>query len=136
MCLRPPRSTRTDTLFPYTTLCRSRRRRNQGRLAKLHEMRAQRAAMLGPQGVAKLVTGADDVRTKTAIDAKAVPKRYDERSIIKDFTLRIQRADGIGVVGANGAGKSTLLRLRSEEPTSEIQSLIRTSYAVLCLKKK
>src|SRR3546814_5413978 len=93
----------------------ARRRRNQGRLAKLHEMRAQRAAMLGPQGVAKLVTGADDVRTKTVIDAKAVTKRYDERTIIKDFTLRIQRGDRIGVVGANGAGKTTLLRLLTGE---------------------
>src|SRR3546814_14925243 len=119
MCLRPPRSTRTDTLFPYTTLCRSRRRRNQGRLAKLHEMRAQRAAMLGPQGVAKLVTGADDVRTKTVIDAKAVTKRYDERTIIKAFTLRIQRGDRIGVVGANGAGKTTLLRLLTGEIQTE-----------------
>src|SRR3546814_12454039 len=109
MIRRPPRSTRPDALFPYPTLCRS----NQGRLAKLHEMRAQRAAMLGPQGVAKLVTGADDVRTKTVIDAKAVTKRYDERTIIKDFTLR-----------------------RSEEHTSELQSLMRISYAVFCLKKK
>ncbi|RIA35542.1 ATP-binding cassette subfamily F protein uup [Hephaestia caeni] len=93
----------------------ARRRRNQGRLAKLYEMRAQRAAMLGPQGTAKLVTGADDVRTKTVIDAKNITKRYDERTIIKDFTLRIQRGDRIGVVGANGAGKTTLLRLLTGE---------------------
>ena len=48
----------------------ARRRRNQGRLAKLHEMRAQRAAMLGPAGTAKLALAKDDVRSKTVIDAE------------------------------------------------------------------
>ena len=47
----------------------ARRRRNQGRLAKLHEMRAQRAAMLGAAGTAKLALAKDDVRSKTVIDA-------------------------------------------------------------------
>ena len=93
----------------------ARRRRNQGRLAKLNDMRAARAAMLGPAGTAKLAIEADDVRTKTVIDAEAVTKRFGERAIIKDFTLRIQRGDRIGIVGANGAGKTTLLRLLTGE---------------------
>ena len=92
-----------------------RRRRNQGRLAKLHEMRAQRAAMLGPQGTANLATAADDVRTKTVIDAEHVTKRFGDRAVIKDFTLRIQRGDRIGIVGGNGAGKTTLLKLLTGE---------------------
>ena len=50
----------------------ARRRRNQGRLAKLHEMRAQRAAMLGAAGTAKLALAKDDVRSKTVIDAEHV----------------------------------------------------------------
>ena len=52
----------------------ARRRRNQGRLAKLHEMRAQRAAMLGSAGTAKLALAKDDVRSKTVIDAEHVTK--------------------------------------------------------------
>ena len=48
----------------------ARRRRNQGRLAKLHEMRAQRAAMLGPAGTAKLGLAKDDVKTKMVIEAE------------------------------------------------------------------
>ena len=93
----------------------ARRRRNQGRLAKLHEMRAQRAAMLGPAGSAKLGLVKDDVRTKTVIEADNVSKRYGERPIIRDFSLRIQRGDRIGIVGPNGAGKTTLLKLLTGE---------------------
>jgi ATP-binding cassette subfamily F protein uup len=93
----------------------ARRRRNQGRLTKLHEMRAQRAAMLGAAGTAKLALAKDDVRSKTVIDAEHVNKRFGDRQIIRDFTLRIQRGDRIGVVGPNGAGKTTLLKLLTGE---------------------
>ncbi|MCY7339395.1 MAG: ATP-binding cassette domain-containing protein [Sphingomonas bacterium] len=93
----------------------ARRRRNQGRLAKLHEMRAQRASMLGPPGAAKLGLARDEVKTKVVINAEGVSKSFGERAIIKDFSLRIQRGDRIGVVGANGAGKTTLLKLLTGE---------------------
>ncbi|WP_326524938.1 ABC-F family ATP-binding cassette domain-containing protein [Sphingomonas sp.] len=92
-----------------------RRRRNQGRLAKLKEMRAERAAMTGPQGGAALAIAADDSKTKVVIDVKGVTKRFGDRAIIKDLTLRVTRGDRIGIVGANGAGKTTLLRLLTGE---------------------
>jgi ATP-binding cassette subfamily F protein uup len=93
----------------------ARRKRNQGRLAKLGEMREARAAMIGGPGVSKLGLVKDDAKTKTVIDAEKVVKRFGERAIIKDFTLRIQRGDRIGIVGANGAGKTTLLKLLTGE---------------------
>ena len=93
----------------------ARRRRNQGRLAKLNEMRAQRAAMIGGPGTAKLALAKDDVKSKTVIDAKDVSKGFGDRPIIREFTLRIQRGDRIGVVGPNGAGKTTLLKLLTGE---------------------
>jgi ABC transport system ATP-binding/permease protein len=111
----------------------ARRRRNQGRLAKLHEMRAQRAAMMGAQGTAKLAVARDDVRTKTVIDAENVSKSFGERTIIKDFTLRIQRGDRIGLVGPNGAGKTTLLKLLTGEiqPDSGKVTLAKTLSGII-----
>jgi ATP-binding cassette subfamily F protein uup len=103
----------------------ARRKRNQGRLAKLGEMRAARAAMLGPAGAAKLGLENDDVKTKMVIDAQKVAKRFGDRIIIRDFTLRIQRGDRIGVVGANGTGKTTLLKLLTGELEPDEGSVAR-----------
>jgi ATP-binding cassette subfamily F protein uup len=92
-----------------------RRRRNQGRLAKLHEMRAERAAMMGPQGTAAIGLGHEDGKSKVVMDVDHVTKSYGDRTIIRDFSLRVTRGDRIGIVGANGAGKTTLLRLLTGE---------------------
>ncbi|MGE0178782.1 MAG: ABC-F family ATP-binding cassette domain-containing protein [Sphingomonas sp.] len=103
----------------------ARRRRNQGRLAKLGEMRAARAAMLGPAGTAKLALETDEVRSKMVIEADRVTKRFGDRTIVRDFSLRIQRGDRIGVVGANGAGKTTLLKLLTGEIAPDEGSIAR-----------
>ena len=101
----------------------ARRKRNQGRLAKLWEMRAARAAMIGPQGTAKLAASSDDSKTKTVISAQNVSKSFGDRTIIKEFTLRIQRGDRIGIVGANGTGKTTLIRILTGETEPDTGSI-------------
>lgn len=115
----------------------ARRKRNQGRLAKLWEMRAQRASMLGPQGTAKLEAVSDNSKTKSVIVADRVFKSFGEgegkRTIIKDFSLRVQRGDRIGIVGSNGAGKTTLIRLLTGElePDSGTITLAKTLDGVI-----
>ncbi|MFN3551802.1 MAG: ABC-F family ATP-binding cassette domain-containing protein [Novosphingobium meiothermophilum] len=112
----------------------ARRKRNMGRLEKLYEMRAQRAAMLNPQGTAKLALASDDeARSKAVIVADKVSKSFGDRPIVRDFTLRITRKDRIGVVGANGAGKTTLLKLLTGElaPDSGTITLAKTLQGVM-----
>ena len=103
----------------------ARRRRNQGRLAKLHDMRAQRKAMIGGPGVARLGLVTDDAKSKMVIEASHVSKAFDGRPIVQDFSIRIQRGDRIGIVGRNGAGKTTLLRLLTGELEPDSGSIRR-----------
>src|SRR3546814_2952845 len=98
MIRRPPRSTRTDTLFPYTTLFRSEwRRTHSGRL------------MLRQ----KLATGGQ-ASSENETSGPSIARKSDRFSAACGF----------------------LTWSRSEEHTSELQSLMRISYAVFCLKKK
>src|SRR3546814_5584181 len=103
MIRRPPRSTRTDTLFPYTTLFRSAgdRRSSQPRPHT-------RAFAAG----ARLTTAAaqNGHRSTLAVDRSPAP--------------------------CDAFAHSSIIVSRSEEHTSELQSLMRISYAVFCLKKK
>src|SRR3546814_960092 len=98
MIRRPPRSTRTDTLFPYTALFRSARHRSRQRPARVRQERPLRS--LRAAGRRRHAAAGHQ-----APDVISVP-------------------DDVAVVH------------RSEEHTSELQSLMRISYAVFCLKKK
>ena len=98
----------------------ARRKRNMGRLTKLYELRAARAALEGPQGTAKLAAATDDSKTKTVINADGISKSFGDRAIIRDFTLRIQRGDRIGIVGANGTGKTTLIQMLTGETQPDV----------------
>jgi len=102
----------------------ARRKRNQGRLEKLHQMRAVRAAMISGAGTAKLkLASDDDFKSKSVIVAEGISKTYGERAVIKPFSLRIQNGDRIGIVGSNGAGKTTLLKLLTKEIESDTGSV-------------
>src|SRR3546814_4242552 len=94
MIRRPPRSTRTDTLLPYTTLFRS---------------------------------GGLQVRAATEFAAVALRRVH---------VVRIQPARVAVLHHAHAVRVAVLEEGRSEEHTSELQSLMRISYAVFCLKKK
>ncbi len=89
----------------------ARRKRNQGRLRALADLRANRAAQVARLGVAKLEVEAGAVSGKLVIEAEGIGKDYGDRTIIRNFSTRILRGDRVGLVGANGAGKTTLLRL-------------------------
>src|SRR3546814_2934002 len=101
MIRRPPSSTRTDTLFPYTTLFRS--------------LLLARQALHRPQRLA----------SRQALRAVGVGARK---------SLQGQRLQPGAAPHRQGIGVSPIFR--SEEHTSELQSLMRISYAVFCLKKK
>src|SRR3546814_2303049 len=98
MIRRPPRSTRTDTLFPYTTLFRSR--------------------------------FSTEYLSHTQ-DDDGVSTRVLDRTTGTEYTIRSKY-----LIGGDGARSQVAADIRSEEHTSELQSLMRISYAVFCLKKK
>src|SRR3546814_1906428 len=110
----PPRSTRPDTLVPYTTLFRSPRP--------------------GPRKEMKTMPSFSESLEKTLHNAlKAASERHHEYATLEhllhaliddDHAAEVMRACGVA------------LDDRSEEHTSELQSLMRISYAVFCLKKK
>src|SRR3546814_2455038 len=116
MIRRPPRSTRTDTLFPYTTLFRSAR----GKIDPHQGADFERVAELG------------------------FGERMHVRRVGAEFAAALPAAgrppdvglDPVGEGRRNEIGRARQERDRSEEHTSELQSLMRISYAVFCLKKQ
>jgi ATP-binding cassette subfamily F protein uup len=89
----------------------ARRKRNQKRLAGLHNLRKERREHRRVAGDVKLVASEGKVSGKLVIEADHLFKAYGDRAIVKDFSTRILRGDRLGIVGANGAGKTTLISL-------------------------
>src|SRR3546814_3044769 len=102
---RPPRSTRTDTLFPYTTLFRS------------------------VEHMFDNLEGQDDVERRGWIRQRRVCLNLQEMEVL----IRVMR---LGISYCVTCDIHPMGFFRSEEHTSELQSLMRISYAVFCLKKK
>src|SRR3546814_3697205 len=115
MIRRPPRSTRTDTLFPYTTLFRSLTHDQKGNNDILALTRQDVVTAIGE---AYLAAGSDIVSTNTFSANRISQADYGAEALVADINHESARLG------------------RSEEHTSELQSLMRISYAVFCLKKK
>ncbi len=88
-----------------------RRKRNVKRLANLHALRSQRRNYRGAAGNANLAAAEAEKSGRLVVEAKNIGKSYGERTIVDDFSIRIQRGDRVGIVGPNGAGKTTLVNL-------------------------
>ncbi|MCG7402567.1 MULTISPECIES: ATP-binding cassette domain-containing protein [Caballeronia] len=89
----------------------ARRTRSVGRIARLVEMRKERAERRNVQGNVRLDVGQGEKSGKIVAELTDVTKRYGERTIVDRFTATVMRGDKIGLVGPNGAGKTTLLKL-------------------------
>lgn len=94
----------------------ARRKRNQGRLSRLHQLRAQRAAVLTGVKKINVTASQDETSGRLVIEVKNASKSYvdvegNERQIIKPFSTKILRGDRIGIFGPNGSGKSTLVQV-------------------------
>ena len=89
----------------------ARRKRNQGRLRRLQEMRAERAAQIARQGPAAMAFGEAKKTGKLVVEARHISKSYAGRPVVRDFSLRLGRGERLALVGPNGAGKTTLLNM-------------------------
>jgi ATP-binding cassette subfamily F protein uup len=89
----------------------ARRTRNEGRVRRLEALRVERAARRERLGDLKLTLDAGERSGKLVAELEGVGKRFGDRPIVEDLSLRLQRGDRLGLIGPNGAGKSTLLRL-------------------------
>ncbi|HWK73863.1 MAG TPA: ATP-binding cassette domain-containing protein [Povalibacter sp.] len=89
----------------------ARRTRNEGRVRRLEALRVERAARRERLGNVKLTLDTGERSGKLVAELEGVTKRFGERTIVHDLSLRIQRGDRLGLIGVNGAGKSTLIKL-------------------------
>ncbi len=89
----------------------ARRTRAVFRVQRLDQLRAERQARRERMGKVNLQLDAGDKSGKLVAELEHVGKRFGQRVIVDDFSIRIQRGDKIGLIGPNGAGKTTLLRM-------------------------
>lgn len=89
----------------------ARRKRNQGRVRALGDLRAERSSMIRRQGGAAMALQAGTKSGKKVMDAKSITKEFGEKSIVQELSLTVQRGDRIAFVGPNGVGKTTLIKL-------------------------
>ncbi|NKJ48194.1 ABC transporter ATP-binding protein [Burkholderia sp. SG-MS1] len=111
----------------------ARRTRSVGRIARLVEMREQRAERRNVQGNVKLDVGQGEKSGKIVAELTDVTKRYGSRTVVDNFTATVMRGDKIGFVGPNGAGKTTLLKmilgeLQPDEGTVRVGTNLQVAY--------
>jgi ATP-binding cassette subfamily F protein uup len=88
-----------------------RRKRNMRRVGQLQALREARRSYRASVGSAAITAGSAALSGALVIVAKAIGKSYGARAIVRDFSIRIQRGDRIGIVGPNGSGKTTLINM-------------------------
>ncbi|WP_435136857.1 ABC-F family ATP-binding cassette domain-containing protein [Pseudopelagicola sp. nBUS_19] len=89
----------------------ARRKRNMGRVRALQELRSERAGLTSRLGAAALALGSGPKSGKKVIFANNVLKKFDEKVIVQNLSLTIQRGDRVAFVGPNGVGKTTVIKL-------------------------
>ncbi|MFK7877838.1 MAG: ABC-F family ATP-binding cassette domain-containing protein [Paracoccaceae bacterium] len=96
----------------------ARRKRNQGRVRALQDLRAERAAQITRSSTAAMVLDAGQKSGRKVIEAKGISKSYGENLILNPFDLTVMRGDRVAFVGPNGIGKTTLIKILigQEEP--------------------
>ena len=89
----------------------ARRTRSVGRVARLQNLRVERAARRERAGNVKFSVGDIERSGKIVTELKDVAKAFNGKTVIRDFSTIVQRGDRIGLIGPNGAGKSTLMKM-------------------------
>lgn len=93
----------------------ARRKRNQGRVRRLAELRAQRGAQVARTGTARMEFDPAAKSGKLVVEATDVTKYFGDKPIVENFSIRVQRGERVAFVGPNGVGKTTLLNMLTGE---------------------
>jgi len=97
----------------------ARRKRNQGRVRALQDLRAERAGQVKRQGTAAMAFEGGKASGKKVIEAFGLTKVFDDKTIVRGFDLTVQRGDRVAFVGPNGVGKTTLIKMLLDQETPD-----------------